>query len=872
MNTLKKVVLIMEQIRACVLAGILVVLAVPAWSQISATKVGRGAYPDIAVDSAGGVHLVYVRDGKLRYRHRDSQSGRWSAEQDTGLAPGTVQRSDPEVVTDSRNWPHVLVGSSYAHLEGGRWRAIEPGIVRDTALAIDSRNRVYIVRRGGHGGGHVGLLVCEPGGSSFQPLPDPDVAGGLPLGRNDHVYGHVFGNPRDDSIHIVYHHGAPRHFAYRVSTDGGRTWASAGISDDDKEAPSGAVSGDGAVYVVSGTGEVFRRGGKPDEWTSLGRAVDAAGRDLPVIAVDAAGRVHVAGFKGRVNVHAGGKWLGQTTLPSLARKPMGFVDLAVSTDRQKVYAVWEEGEAVQNYEPAAGELDLLFAVLDPAELQASAKRAPQSERGQPRVARRVGQWNRFEGVAVSEKKYGDPYNDVTLNVTYTRPDGSAVKFWGFYDNGDRWKFRFMPDQVGSWKYEASFSDGTPGPKGSFQCVVSDLPGKIGRDETNPMWFGFEGGKRTLIRALHIGDRFFAANWSDEQRTAFLDWAGSQGYNTLSIASHFLKREAPDRGGDWDLPKLWPLDAAEYQQMERIFDELARRRIVVFPFAGFFGQKSNYPTDPAGQECYIRYTLARLGSYWNLMWNVAGPEPNLAKSWMSSEDVERLGRLIARLDPLDHLISVHNRSGNDPYRDSDWTTYGVLQGPKTNDLNRLSRGLLESHHPGKPLLAQETLWSGNVNHMKGRDYTDDELRRNAWVIHMSAAALVFADNGGGHSSAGFSGSLNPAEAEQHRHDIVRQVWDLVEEFPFHRLTPHQDLVDRGYCLAEPGEHYLVYLPSPGAVNVKIEGGPFTVKWIAARTGERRNGGTTKDGAGLKSPSDGHEWLLEMVRLRESRSKT
>ena len=36
-------------------------------------------------------------------------------------------------------------------------------------------------------------------------------------------------------------------------------------------------------------------------------------------------------------------------------------------------------------------------------------------------------------------------------------------------------------------------------------------------------------------------------------------------------------------------------------------------------------------------------------------------------------------------------------------------------------------------------------------MKG--YTDDELRRNTWVIHMSAAALVFADNGGGNSSAG-----------------------------------------------------------------------------------------------------------------------
>ena len=76
-------------------------------------------------------------------------------------------------------------------------------------------------------------------------------------------------------------------------------------------------------------------------------------------------------------------------------------------------------------------------------------------------------------------------------------------------------------------------------------------------------------------------------------------------------------------------------------------------------------------------------------------------------------------------------------------------------------DKLSGGLLASHHPSKPLLAQETLWSGNVNHIRmlgGRDYTNDELRKNTLVIHFSAAALVFADNGGGNSSAGKGGTV------------------------------------------------------------------------------------------------------------------
>jgi len=38
---------------------------------------------------------------------------------------------------------------------------------------------------------------------------------------------------------------------------------------------------------------------------------------------------------------------------------------------------------------------------------------------------------------------------------------------------------------------------------------------------------------------------------------------------------------------------------------------------------------------------------------------------------------------------------------------------------------------------------------------------------------------------------------------------------------------QDLVSAGYCLASEGEHYFVYLPQGGAVDVAVFGGPFTV---------------------------------------------
>ncbi|MBN1672596.1 MAG: DUF5060 domain-containing protein [Kiritimatiellae bacterium] len=476
-------------------------------------------------------------------------------------------------------------------------------------------------------------------------------------------------------------------------------------------------------------------------------------------------------------------------------------------------------------------------------------------------AEKVGIWARFEAALTNTTSYANPYYDVKLGVTYTRPDGSTIEFRGFYDGGSTWRIRFMPDQLGTWRYSAAFNDGAPGKSGAFECVASNLPGMLCQDETNPMWFGYKGGNHVLVRSLHVGDRFFASNWSASKRTAFLDWFQAQGYNMLSVASHYLNRDVAGRGQGWDTPDLWDAAsgrprAAEYRELETLLDELAARRILVYPFAGFFGKDSDYPTAESMQKEYVKYTLARFGAYWNILLNVAGPEPNAGTGWMDSADVVRLGAYIAEHDAFGHPLSVHNKPGDFPYKNDAWVSYVTLQGPKTTSRSTLSAGLLRNHHPSKPLYAQETLWSGNVNHPA---YTDTDLRKNAYVIMMAATVLNFGDMDGD-SSSGFTGSLELADRNQPRHDIIRRVWDFFETIPFYRMSPRQDLVDNGFCLAEPGRQYLVYLESGGAVNVAVAGGAYAAQWINARnTADRRAAGTTSDGANLRAPDTG-DWLL------------
>lgn len=811
-------------------------------------RVGTGSYPDLALDADGNPHVVYVRGDSVFVRSRGAD-GDWGAEQQVPIAAGQVERSDPELAIDSQGRMHILCGSQYAWWDSAAWTAMSPRIERDTALALDGADTVYLCRRGGDGDGDLGVLKRAAGATEFTPLPDPDTYAGRGMGTSNHVYGHVFAGNAKGTIHVVYrHHHEPLRCGYRYSTDGGKTWDGGGIIDDDFEAPSGAVAPDGTVYIVTGSGIVLRLVEAPDRWESLGRALATKRRDLPSVALDASGALYVAAFGGRYNIYRNGHWQGETAVPRQGEQRIGNVSVKVA--KLGAWVVWEENGARDNKQRVEDGA-IYIAQVSPHEAGTGG----------------VGQWDRFEATLENNRTYADPYRDVGLDVTYTRPDGSTVEFWGFYDGGSTWRARFMPDQIGPWHYEARFSDDAPGASGSFMCVPSERPGMVTLDLENPAWFGFSSGQHFLLRSFHVGDRFFAANWPAEQRREFLDWLMAQGYNTLSIASHYLNRQSEGRGEGWDTPKLWPLNAAEYREAEAHLDELARRGLIVFPFAGFFGHESNFPKDPADQEAYVRYTLARFGAYWNVLLNVAGPEPRVkGKLYLSIDEINQLGTLIQKLDVFGHPLSVHNKTGEDPFRDAPWLSYGTLQGPKTLDRKKLSEGLLELHHPKKPLYAQETLWTGNLHH---KPYTDVDLRKNAFVIAMSGAALNFGDMNG-NSSSGFSGTLDMNDKVQSRHDIIKDVWDLFETLPFYRMHPAQELVDAGYCLAEPGRQYLVYLDAGGVVNIAVTGGAYRVQWIdAQRPGHGVDGGKTTDGRGLEAPAGGDDWILQLTHIPGTR---
>ncbi|MEL6105075.1 MAG: DUF5060 domain-containing protein [Planctomycetota bacterium] len=472
----------------------------------------------------------------------------------------------------------------------------------------------------------------------------------------------------------------------------------------------------------------------------------------------------------------------------------------------------------------------------------------------------IPQWGRFEVFLPA----AEPTSKMLCDAELTSPDGQRVAWRTFYDGGVTWKLRFMPDRIGEWSYRALLpgTDGNQFVEGKFICTETTLAGPLHALSENQIWFGRRGGGRYLMRSLHCGDRFFAENWPPADRTRFLDWAQQNRYNTLSVASCFLNRSVAGRGETWKTPKLWPIKPIEYQKLESLLNDLDRRDLMLFPFAGLLGRNSGFPADPSERRAFVRYLVTRLAPYRNILWNLAGPEPLLRrKPFLSLDEIRELGDWVREDDPFGHLITVHNATGDDVFSGERWQSFGTLQGPKTTDRAKLATVLLRNHHPSRPLYAQETLWPGNtVGHPS---YTATDIRRNTLVALFCGTMVNFGDMDG-NSSSGFAESLNPADAEVRRHRWIGLAWDAFDQIPWHRMRPRPDLCSGGHCLADSGSTYAVFLDGSEKTKIRMRPGRYAVKWIDAVTGQSHSIDSITEDDVLKRPRDAGDWIVVLTR--------
>jgi hypothetical protein len=177
---------------------------------------------------------------------------------------------------------------------------------------------------------------------------------------------------------------------------------------------------------------------------------------------------------------------------------------------------------------------------------------------------------RFEQSFKSTMAYAYPWEQTTLQVTFTSPSGKTNLVYGFWDGGKVWKVRFTPDEVGRWSFHTTCSDplnrGLHDQKGGLVCTAAIKgstfqqhgPMRVAADHhhfehadgtpffwlADTTWNGVVAADAkdfSDYAAIRISQKFSVIQWSFPQGGAGRNEPGWTGTNRITIHPEFFQR-------------------------------------------------------------------------------------------------------------------------------------------------------------------------------------------------------------------------------------------------------------------------------------------------------------------------------------------
>jgi hypothetical protein len=388
----------------------------------------------------------------------------------------------------------------------------------------------------------------------------------------------------------------------------------------------------------------------------------------------------------------------------------------------------------------------------------------------------------------------NPFTDVTVEGWFAAKDSEKVRVDGFCDStdGSIFRIRFMPTKPGVYRYSVKYRQHSYERvyNGKFTAQDGKRSGLVRVDKDYPWHFIWEGtGEHYFWNATTT---YWLLGWDDDTIHSNIDRLSRLKINRLRVAINGRVKN----GRAW-FENVFPTDRFAFllnpwvakqptnvekpgnditrfnihywQKIERML-RYARNKDMIISII-FYVDGSRPGIDPfkermgdPDEQRYYQYGVARLAAFSNVMWDVT----NEYHLFRNEAWAEKMGTLIKKCDPYDHLMSVHGH-GEFPFRKSPWADFAMYQSwdegggyrfMLKNREKQAGTGRIipqvneeygyEDHYP---------TWGGN---RKAPARSADNRRKLAWGMYMAGCYQTTgerADTGTGWSPDTGGGWLN-----------------------------------------------------------------------------------------------------------------
>ena len=324
---------------------------------------------------------------------------------------------------------------------------------------------------------------------------------------------------------------------------------------------------------------------------------------------------------------------------------------------------------------------------------------------------------------------------------------------------------------------------------------------------------------------------------------FLDKITEHGFNFILINVYAYDtnwRTGNTSDDDYGPPLMFPWGGSHesadfsrfnldyWQHFDKVIEALYRRGIAAHLYFKVYNKLVNWPRNASAEDdLFFRWVIARYAAYPNVIWDLA-KEAQYERSLHYK--IDRL-KLIRSTDPYKRLLTVHD----------DRLTYDKGHYNELLDF-RSSQEHSERHATALRQLAGNT-WPvinvesgyergpegpGDITYRRGN--SPEEVIRYIWEIQMAGAYNAY--------------YYTYTAWDVIRHDdtppgygYVKKFADFFSKTQYWLLEPDNSLVSSGYCLANPGEEYIVYMDQAAPFKLSLSGltQPMQAVWFQPLSG-------------------------------------